>query len=137
MPNFVKKKGLDWLKMTNFGHFASFSAKWGSDWLKMANFTWFITFLIFCQKASHLSRNLRNFHFWGGGPLLFFFSFSTFWICFIPNWLKMTYNGEFCWKSPLDWLKTVNFGHFAGFYLKLAIISWVFQLFWFLSHQTG
>ena len=53
---------------------------------------------------------------WGGGRYIGkFWSFSTFWIPFTPNWLKMTHNGKFCQKSQLDWLKMANFGHFVCF----------------------
>ena len=69
----------------------------------------------FATKVSHFSRNLKNFHFWGGGTSAIFLSFSTFLIPFTPKQLKMTHNGEFCQKSGLDWLKMANLGHFAGF----------------------
>ena len=55
------------------------------------------------------------FSFWRGGSSVNFLSFSTFSNSFTLKWLKMTYNGEFCQNSGLDWLKMANFGHFAGF----------------------
>ena len=72
-------------------------------------------FLSFATKASHFIQNLKNLHLGGEGTLANFLCFSTFWIPFTPNWLKMTHNGKFSQKSWSDWLKMANFGHFAGF----------------------
>ena len=70
---------------------------------------WVITFM------HYFIQNLKNLHFLGEGTSANFLSFSTFWIPFTPNWLKMTHNSEFSQKCWLDWLKMANFGHFAGF----------------------
>ena len=40
-------------------------------------------------KLSHFIQNLKNVHFWGEGTSENFLSFSTFWILFTPNWLKI------------------------------------------------
>ena len=74
----------------------------------MAIFMQFTTFPIFCHQSISFHPKSQKIAFLGGeGTSANFLSFPTFWIPFTPNWLKMTHNGEFCWKSWLDWLKMV------------------------------
>ena len=76
----------------------------------------FTTFPIFCHQSISFHPKSQKFAFLGGeGTSANFLRFSTFWIPFTPNGLKMTHNGECCQKSWLDWLKMANFGHFVGF----------------------
>ena len=135
---FSRKSGLDWLKrpiLVILQVFPHNEAQIHSEWPFSCNSQLFV---IFCQQSISFHPKSQKFAFLGGeGTLANFLSFSTFWIPFTPNWLKMTHNGEFCCKSGLDWLKMANFGHFVGFTPYFPIILWVFQLFQFLSHQTG
>ena len=76
----------------------------------------FTTFPVFCHQSISFHPKSQKSAFLGGeGTLANFLSFSTFWIPFTTNGLKMTHNGEFCQKSQLDWLKMANFSHFVGF----------------------
>ena len=94
-----------WLRLSQNGHFCIFfylfpqnEAEIDSEWSISPDSQLFPSF---ATKASHFSRNLKNFHF-GGGTSANFLSFPTFSNCFTPIWLKMTHNGKFGQKSGLD-----------------------------------
>ena len=129
---FCQKSGLDWLKTTNFGHFACFSIfspkmrlrlTWNGQLHLIHNFSHLLPpkWLIFGEISKIFiparGEYIRN-----------FLSFSTFSNYFTPKLLKMTHNGEFCQKSGLDWLKMANFGHlacFSIFSLKMRLrLTW-------------
>ena len=79
----------------------------------------------FATKASHFWRNLKNFHFQGGGTLANFLSFPTFSNRFTPMRLKMTHNDKFGQKSGLDWVKMANFACFSIFSPKMRLgLTW-------------
>ena len=116
MAIFFQKSGLDWLKMTNFGHFAGFSIfslkmrlrlTWNgqfhlihnSKWPTMANFSTEVAqisskcvILVKCQqKLKYLSRILTYLH-WAFRTGLAFLSWSK-WVqgvlCYDQNWWKL------------------------------------------------
>ena len=81
---FCQKRGLDWLQMANFGHFASFSIFFLKNEAQIAS-EWPISpdsqlFPSFATKASHFWRNIKNFHSCkgGGGTSANFFEFINF-----------------------------------------------------------
>ena len=113
-----QKSGLDWLQMANFGHFAGFSIFSPKMRLRLTRSGQFHPIHNFSHllPPKHLIfGEISKIFIPGGRTLANFLSFSTFLNHFTPKWLKMTHNGQFCQKSGLDWLKTANFGHFAGF----------------------
>ena len=114
--NFFQKSGLDWLQMTNFGHFAGFSnfspkmrlrLTWNGQfhliqnwkWPTMANFSTKVAWisskcviLVKCQqKLKYLSRILTDLH-WTFRTGLTFLSWSK-WVqgvlCYDQNWWKL------------------------------------------------
>ena len=87
-------------------------------------------FLSFATKASHFIRNLKNLHFWGEGTSANFWSFSTFWIPFKPNWLKLTHNGEFCKKKSVRLAQNGQFWSFCRFIPIISHNSLSFSTFW-------
>ena len=96
-----------WLKLSQNGHFCIFFYLFPQNEDEIDS-EWSISpdsqlFPSFSTKASHFWRNLKNFHFWGGGGTLAnFWSFPTFSNHFTPMLLKMTHNGKFGQKSCLD-----------------------------------
>ena len=104
---FCQKSDLDWLQMTNFGHFAvfpSFLQKWGLDWLGMANFTWFTTFPSFATNSSHFKRNLKNFIPGGGVHWQIFWVFQLFWI--ISHWSSSKWSTKANFATEVVWIRS-------------------------------
>ena len=110
MANLAKK----WLRLGQNGHFCIFfylfpqnEAEIDSEWSISPDSQLFPSF---ATKASHVWRNLKNFHFWGEGYIGKFFEFSNFFKSFHTNvagndpqwqiwpkkWLRLGQNGHFC-----------------------------------------
>ena len=66
---------------------------------------------------------------WGEGTPVIFLSFSTFWIPFTPNWLKMTHNGEFCQKKSVRLVQNGQFWSFCRFFPIISHNSLSFSTF--------
>ena len=115
----LPKSGLDWLQMTNFGHFAGFPIFSPKMWLRLTHNGQFHPIHNFYHllPPKHLISGeiSKIFVRSGGGYIGKFFWFCNFLNCFTLDWLKMTLKGNFFQKSGLDWLQMTNFGHFAGF----------------------
>ena len=114
-----------WLRLGQNGHFCIFfylfpqnEAEIDSEWSISPDSQLFPSF---ATKASHFWRNLKNFHFWGGGTLANFLSFPTFSNRFTPMRLEMTHNGKFGQKSGLDWVKMAIFAYFSIFSPKMRL----------------
>ena len=164
---FSQKSGLDWLKMANFGHFASFPIfhpKWGSDWLEMANFTWFTTFPIFCHQSISFLEKFKKCSLWGeGGTSAIFQLFELFptkvaqndtqWPILPPKWFGLAQNFNFFQVFPqkeaqiaLEWPISPNLQLFQSFPTK-ASHFWRgggtlanfprFATFWIIFNQSG
>ena len=110
---FCQKSDLDWLQNANFHHFAGlsiFSPKmrlrltWNGQFHPIHNFSHLLPPK--CLIFGEISKIFIPL----GGISANFLSVSTFLNHFTLKWLKMTYNGKFCQKSGLDWLKMTNFG---------------------------
>ena len=103
-----------WLRLGQNGHFCIFfylfpqnEAEIDSEWSISPDSQLFPSF---ATKASHFWRNLKNFHFWGGGVHRQIFEFSNFFKSFHTNvagndpqwqiwpkkWLRLGQNGHFC-----------------------------------------
>ena len=100
-----------WLRFSQNGHFCIFFYLFPQNEAEI-DLEWSISpdsqlFPSFATKPSHFWRNLKNFHFWGGGTLANFLSFPTFSNHFTPMLLKMTHNCKFGQKSGLDWVSSV------------------------------
>ena len=96
---FWQKSGLDWLKMSNFGHFACFSIFSPKMRLRLTRNGQFHPIHNFSHllPPKHLIfGDISKIFVLGGGTLANFLSFSTFSNCFTLNQLKMTHNGQFC-----------------------------------------
>ena len=119
---FGEKSGLDWVKTAIFAYFFYLfpqnEAEIDSEWSISPDSQLFPSF---ATKASQFWRNLKNFHFWGGGTSTNFLSFLTFSTHFTPMWLEMTHNGKFGQKSGLDWLKMAIFAYFSIFSPKMRL----------------
>ena len=114
-----------WLRLGQNGHFCIFFYLFPQNEAEI-DLEWSISpdlqhFPSFATKASHFWRNLKNFHFWGGGTSAKFCCFPTFSNCFTPMWLEMTHNGKFGQKSGLDWVKTAIFAYFSIFSPKMRL----------------
>ena len=118
-----------WLRLSQNGHFCIFFYLFPQNEAEI-DLEWSISpdsqlFPSFATKASHFWRNLKNFHFLGGGTSANFLSFPTFSNPFTPMRLKITHNGKFGQKSGLDWVKTAIFAYFSIFSPKIeAEITW-------------
>ena len=101
-----------WLRLSQNGqYFSIFSPKMRLRLTRNGQFH-LILFPSFATKASHFWRNLKNFHFLGGGLgyISKFFEFSNFFKSFHTNaaendpqlqiwpkkWLRLSQNGHFC-----------------------------------------
>ena len=115
-----------WLRLSQNVHFCIFfylfpqiDTEIDSEWSISPDSQLFPSF---ATKASHFWRNLKNFHFWGGGGTLAnFWSFPTFSNRFTPMLLKMTHNGKFGQKSGLDLVKMAIFAYFSIFSPKMRL----------------
>ena len=106
-----------WLRLGQNIHFCIFfylfpqnEAEIDSEWSISPDSQLFPSF---ATKASHFWRNLKIFHFWGGGTSANFLSFPTFSNHFTPMRLKMTHNGKF---GQQKWLRLSQNGHFCIFF---------------------
>ena len=113
MVNFAKKSGLDWLQMTDFGHFACFpifSPKmrlrltWNGQFHLIHNFSHILP-----PKRLIFGEISKTFIPHRGGAHQQILSFSTFSNYFTLKQLKMTHSGEFCQKK---WLRLAPNGQF-------------------------
>ena len=105
---------IKWLTLGQNGHFCIFfyllpqnDAEIDSEWSISPDSQLFPSF---ATKASHFWRNLKNFHFWGGGTSGKFLEISNFFKLFHTNaagndpqwqilpkkWLRLGQNGHFC-----------------------------------------
>ena len=114
-----------WLRLSQNVHFCIFfylfpqiDTEIDSEWSISPDSQLFPSF---ATKASHFWRNLKNFHFWGGGTLANFLSFPTFSNRFTPMLLKMTHNCKFDQKSGLDLVKMAIFAYFSIFSPKMRL----------------
>ena len=82
----------------------------------MAIFMQFTTFPVFCHQSISFHLKSQKFAFLEGeGTYANFLSFSTFWIPFTPNWLKMTHNGKFCQKKSVRLAQNSQFWSICRF----------------------
>ena len=114
-----------WLRLSQNVHFCIFFYLFPQNDTEIDS-EWSISpdsqlFPSFATKASHFWRNLKNFHFWGGGTLANFSSFPTFSNRFTPMLLKMTHNCKFGQKSGLDLVKMAIFAYFSIFSPKMRL----------------
>ena len=103
--------------------------KSGSDCVKMANLACFLSFTpnnselsispdsqlfpSFATKASHFWRNLKNFHFWGGGYIGKFFRVFQIFKSFHTNAAE----NDPQWQIwPKKWLRLYQKGQFGMFF---------------------
>ena len=96
--------------MVNFAYFSIFSPKWGWNYSEWSISPDSQLSPSFATKASHFWRNLKIFHFYGGGYISYFLEFSNFFKLFLTNvagndpqwqiwpkkWLRLGQNGHFC-----------------------------------------
>ena len=119
---FGQKSGLDWVKMANFVHFAGFSPKMRLRLTQNGQFHLIHNFFHLLPPKCLIFGEISKIFVSGGqGTLANYLSFSTFSNRFTPKGLQMTHNGKFGQKSGLDWVKTANFGQFAGFPPKMRL----------------
>ena len=114
-----------WLRLGQNGHFCIFFYLFPQNEAEI-DLEWSISpdsqlFPSFATKASYFWRNLKNFHFWGGGTSANVLSFPTFSNHFTPMWLEMTHNGKFGPKSGLDWVKMAIFAYLSIFSPKMRL----------------
>ena len=115
-----------WLRLGQNGHFCIFFYVFPQNEAEI-DLEWSISpdsqlFPSFATKASHFWRNLKNFHFWGGGVhQQFFWNFPTFTNRFTQMQLEMTHNGKSGQKSGLDWVKMAIFAYFSIFSPKMRL----------------
>ena len=104
------QNGQIWLFCMIFYLFPQNEAEIDSEWSISPNSQLFPSF---ATKASHFWRNLKNFHFWGGGYISKFFEFSNFFKSFHTN---MAENDPQLQIWPKKWLRLSQNGHFCIFF---------------------